>query len=226
MLPPRFASTFATMVLVAGGLTITAVDEAEAIPVSFSCVSGNSVTDCATGEAQFSVNVSDLGSNQVLFEFTNAGPAASSITDVYFDDGTLLGIAALIDEDDSFGGSFGDPGVDYSLGASPPNLPGGNSVGFVVTAGFAADSDPPITANGVNPGETLGVVFDLQVGRVYADVIDDLTTGELRIGVRGQGFTGGGSEGYVNLPVPEPGSAMLIGLGLGILGRQKRRADR
>jgi hypothetical protein len=31
----------------------------------------------------------------VNFLFTNQGPLASSITDVYFDDGTLLGIAGV-----------------------------------------------------------------------------------------------------------------------------------
>ncbi|HQG49608.1 MAG TPA: hypothetical protein PK373_11010 [Sedimentisphaerales bacterium] len=40
--------------------------------------------------SQLSVVVSDAGSNQVLFKFFNNVGIASSITDVYFDDGTLL----------------------------------------------------------------------------------------------------------------------------------------
>lgn len=196
---------------------------AEAIPYGFSCISFNSASDCATGEAQLSVDVVDLGGGQVLFDFTNAGPGSSSITDVYFDDGTLLGIAGLIDMDDDALGSYGHPDVDFSEGASPPNLPGGNTIGFQVTAGFLADSDPPVAPNGVNPGEMLGIVFDLQAGLAFSDVIDDLASGALRIGIHVQDFAGGGSEGFVNLPVPEPGTALLFGLGLAGLAAVPRR---
>jgi hypothetical protein len=52
------------------------------------------LADGAIGEAQLFVELTDLGS-QVEFTFTNIGPDASSITDVYFDDGTLLGIAEI-----------------------------------------------------------------------------------------------------------------------------------
>ncbi|OHB86386.1 MAG: hypothetical protein A2V98_10300 [Planctomycetes bacterium RBG_16_64_12] len=185
-------------------------------------ITGNNMTNAAIGEAQMFVTVSDAGSNQVLFKFDNTGPAASSITDVYFDNGTLLGIASL---------SSSGSGVDFSQGASPPNLPGGSSISpaFVTTTGFSADSDPPAQPNGVNPDEWLGVLFNLQGGGAFADVISELGTGELRIGIHVQGFADGGSESFVNTPViPLPpafllGLSLLSGLGLvrGLGGRRR-----
>ena len=207
-----------------GALLASALPAASgsALPLGFDCITGNVAGDCAIGEAQLSVDVSDLGGGQVLFVFSNAGPDASSITDVYFDDGTLLGIAGLIDADDNALGPFGHAGVDFSQGASPPDLPGGNDVGFEVTAGFLADSDPAAQPNGVNPLETLGVVFNLQGGGTFADILSELTTGELRIGIHVQGFATGGSESFINIPVPEPGTALLLGVGLGLLGLRRR----
>ena len=122
------------------------------------------IADGAIGEAQLYVELSDLGS-QVEFMFTNIGPEASSIIDVYFDDGTLLGIASISNTLSL---------VEFSQLASPPDLPGGNNVSppFATTAGFSADSDPPAQPLGVNPGESLGITFDLQSGGIFDDVVD------------------------------------------------------
>ena len=197
------------------------VSTAQAVSLGFGCISNNLAGDCAIGEAQISVEVTDLGGGQVQFDFMNSGPNASSITDVYFDDGTLLGISSLIDADDGVGG---DPGVDFSGGsAAPPNLPAGSmaSPPFVATTGFLADSDPPPASMGVNPGEWLGVIFNLQGGGSFADILAELTSGELRIGVHLQALASGGSESFVNVPIPEPGTVLLMGLGLAVLARRR-----
>lgn len=221
-MPRRLASSFRTAGL-ALALMLTqglfAAESAHALTVDFFCITSNTPGNCAVGEAQLSVEVTDIGGGQVLFDFMNSGPTASSITDVYFDDGTLLAIASLVDADDGVGG---DPGVDFTENASPGNLPAGNTVGFQATAGFTADSDPPVQPNGVNPGEMLGVIFDLQVGGTFADVVAELTDGSLRIGIHLQAIGAGGSESFVNNPVPEPGAALLMGLGLAALGARRR----
>jgi MYXO-CTERM domain-containing protein len=179
-------------------------------------VTNNVVADANAGVAQLTMDVSaGPGLNQVSFTFNNAGPAAMSITDVYFDDGTLLGIASI----------FNGTGVSFSPGTTPPNLPGGNLLtpAFQTTSGFSADSNPPIQPNGVNPGETLTIVFDLLSGQTFADTIAALnSTGDhLRVGLHVQGFAGGGSEGFVN-QVPAPGAFGLLGLG-GLVALRRRR---
>ena len=186
--------------------------------LSFFCITNNSPGSCAAGASQLSVDVDAYGSNQVLFTFNNAGPLASSITDVYFDNGSLLGIAALIDADDGLGGHAG---VDFSPGAAPPNLPAGNTVTppFQVTAGFLADSDSPVSPRGVNPLEWLGVVFSLQGTQTYSDVLSELQSGEVRVGIHAQSFAGGYSESFVNYPllVPVPGAIVLLMSGVFLL---------
>lgn len=204
--------------------TITVFSQAQAALFGFGCITGNSSANCTTGESQLFVEVSDAGwnidtgYNQVLFTFTNSGPNASSIADIYFDDGTLLGIASIDNSSD---------GVSFSQGANPGNLPGGNEIGFETTAGFLADSDAPVQPNGVNPGEYLGITFDLLSGVTYTDTILALQSAtDLRIGIHVQGFADGGSESFVNnvTVVPVPAAIWLFGTGLiGLIGVARRK---
>jgi hypothetical protein len=117
-------------------------------------------------------------------------------------------------------------GVDFSPNASPANLPGGKGLSPQFVAGLSADSNPPVQPNGVNPGETLAIVFNLQLEKTYADVIAALDAELLRVGIHVQGFASGGSESYLNgdrIPVGEPGLlwAGLAGLaGVSVIRRR------
>ena len=185
--------------------------QANASLYNFFNITNNDAGDAAIGEAQLSVDVTDPGGNQALFTFLNSGPEASSIADVYFDDnsGQLFSIASI---DNSFSG------VSFSEGASPGNLPGGNTIGF--SADFSADSDPPAQPNGVNPGEELGVLFNLAGGSSFADVIGGMNSGDLLAGIHVQGFASGGSESFVT---PIPPTVLLLGSSLiGLAGIRRK----
>jgi hypothetical protein len=222
----RFVVALAALAL---GACLASPAHAALSTYGFGCISQGVAAACGTGEAQLLVDVTNdngvfggltLGSSQALFVFRNSGPIASSITDVYFDDGTLLGIAAI----------WNTAGlVEFKDPASPGDLPGGNAVGFDTTAKFSADSDPPVQPMGVNPGERLGVVFDLIGGTDYNALIAAINGGTaLRIGIHAQGFSGGQSASFVNAPtpVPLPAAAGILLLGLAGLTRVRRRPAR
>ena len=165
--------------------------EAAAVSYDFYCITSGVPVPCATGEAQRLVDVTDPGGNQVLFTFTNSGPDPSSVTDIYFDDGALLDIATIIND---------PPMVDFAVPAVPTELPDGNTLipPFQTTSGFSADSIAPPPWLGVDPGEEVGIVFDLIMGRTFDDVMWQLNNEVLRVGLRVQAFAGGESVSFVN----------------------------
>ena len=197
-----------SLLVVPIAVALLAFGSAEAQNYSFNCITNNTAADCATGEAQFALSVTN-GAGVVNFLFTNTGPNASSITDVYFDWASstyALGQGVLTDS---------GAGVSFSWGASPPNLPGGNGIGF--KADIAADSNNPTQPMGVNPGEWLNIAFTSQ-----ADLITGLNSGDLRVGIHTQGYAGGGSESLV-APIPEPETYAMMLIGLTLLSFKARR---
>ncbi len=196
---------------------------ASADPVSFGFfrISSNSSTNIAS---QLEVIVDDWivdgESNGVCFEFLNHVGVDSSITDVYFDDGTLLDLSEV----------EGSTGVLFSVPANPADLPGAQNIGFTVTQAWSADADAGqggVMAHGVNAStEWLKVYFTLQNGQTYQDTIRALRDGSLRIGIHAQSIGNDGeSDGFANLLIPVPGASLLGALGLAVAGFVMRRTS-
>jgi len=214
---PSFAAILSIAALV---LTFSGISFAAPEIYSFTNITNNNSTDALIGENQLSLIVHDEGSSLVKFCFANAGPEASSITDVYWDDNS-----GLLKSIHSFGANTGT--VAFSEFANPGNLPGGGSILPVFNANFSADSDPPVPHNGVNPGEELCVLFNVEDG--FAGIIGAIDSSALRVGIHVQAYASGGSESFITTGdngvtiIPEPASMILAVIGMSLVGGLKKR---
>ena len=150
------------------------------------------------------------------FTFWNNSTVQSSVTKMYWDDGSLVGTCGITT---SSGVVFNE------IEISPPNVPGANLLDppFEAIRAFTADADPPLYHNGINDGgvEWAEFCFTLDVADDYFDLQNELISGELRLAVHLQGFADGSSESAVNIPEPSSMSVLALG-GLALLGRKRR----
>ncbi len=189
--------------------------QAQTVTLGFYAITpGISQANQQTGETQLWLDVTHhAGDPTATFKFYNDGSQPCVITDIYIDDGQLATLLYLVDKDDPPGGPFGCPGVDFSIGANPGNLPSGQYADppFVATKSFSVDSDAPVMPKGIDPGEWLTAVYSVQQGTTVFDIEQEILNGDLRVGFHVQAFGDGASASFVN--VPEPATVLLLGLG-------------
>jgi hypothetical protein len=126
----------------------------------------------------------------------------------------------------SFDDSTTSPGVSFNADANPSNLPQGNNIQFLAT--ISSEADNPAPFNGINPGESLGVLFNGN----YGDVLAALQDGSIRVGIHVISIGDiGFSDAFVNTPgdpggngvIPEPASVIVWTALLGLSGMAYRR---
>lgn len=162
------------------------------------------------------IEVADGGPELVDFTFYNDSLVDSSIARIYFDDdgGSLSGLAGI----DGLG-------VSFSQSASPGNIPGARLLVplFEATDEFSIGADAPPPKNGINPGQSAKITFDMTGGSTLDDVIGGLDTGALRIGVHVIALPDGSSGSAVTVAAPEPATLLLFSTaGLWVLTRRRK----
>ena len=198
----------------------------------FTGITNNNAGDTAIGEAQLSVELI-MSSGQVEFLFKNAGPDASSMVQLYWEDKT--GVLSSL----SNWSTTTPVGVNFDGGsAKPGHLPGSNPKidDFSIQA-YSPKGKPKDelvvkgkAPNGVGPNEDVSIFFSYT--NDYSDVLEAIDNGDLVIGVHVQAFKSGGSESFVTggTPTPPTGipspTAAIAGLGLmSLLVSRRRRRD-
>ena len=157
------------------------------------------------GESQLYMDVTLLSMGQVSLVFTNTGPVASSVSRIYFDYNPELSLSLVTIND---GG-----GVEYAANPSnPKNLPSGNNQTEAFISDLAFSSDNPSPHKGINPYESLELIFNHNDAYNF---LDSLESEELRVGLHVISL-GEYSESFVN-NIPEPATAPLFFLGTAAL---------
>jgi hypothetical protein len=173
---------------------------------------------CFTGNGDYNESLNifvevDGTDDYVDFTFHNQSSVSSSISEVYFEQNTILGPATITN----------GPGTLFAQFAAPKNLPAGNSLNpaFLCAPEFSFDSEPAPPKNGINPDEWLRITFDLNTGATFAFLLDRLNAGDLRIGAHLIALPDGSSESAVNTPEPTTIALLVFG-SLALVNRRNK----
>ncbi len=158
------------------------------------------------------------GTGVANFTFYNYSSIQSSVARIYFDDGSLLGVDEVTNSDDY---------TFFKKVPAPQNLPGGESLSppFAADREYSIGTPNPPPWKGINDGAPLNewatIRFTLINGGTLEDVLVELNTGTLRVGLHVIDVAGVYSESAIL--IPEPATVALLGLGALFLLRRKRR---
>lgn len=166
-------------------------------------------------EGDFTMDITPYGGG-ALIVFSNHYPKDSVITKICFLDNELIEFS------DFASPPISSEWISFSVDSKNAMLPAGNPYGFTPHTTFGFDADPAGPKNGLHPGESLGLLFDLTDGTTYDRVIRGFNELTLRSGIHVQALPGDESESFISTPIPEPATLALVGFGALLIRHKKR----
>ncbi len=167
------------------------------------------------------VEVSQYGQDQVLFEIVNANLIdSSSIKAVYFGGDKYLDRKLTI---------VNSSGVNFVKDKKVAQLQGG--MNSVLDTDFSFGTKKKPTKDGINAGEKLGVIFDIENGYDFDAINAKIASGNIFVGVHLIALPDDSSEWALNntvpspdpVPIPEPATLALFTFGAAALAMSKRK---
>ena len=182
----------------------------------FDTVTTNSPFNSSVASQLF-MDANEIGAGSSSVAFTNVGPLASTVTEIYFgsDEELNLNLDSIL---------YQCPGVDFDIsGATPANPPGMDDFGnwWTITIA-AAEATPSPAANGIDPFECLELQVSYDGLFSFSELIQ---LGQLQVALHVTGLPDGESDTFVNdtVVIPEPASLVLIGSSGSLLAFIRRR---
>ncbi|MEW5911468.1 MAG: PEP-CTERM sorting domain-containing protein [Thermodesulfobacteriota bacterium] len=194
-------------------------DSFSSISLTFSRITDNSPVG---DQVNVVLDISQFDTDTLLFRFTNQSVLQSVVAEIYFYDALSLVGSMDIRNDLNVGL------VTFLPGAHPGSLPGGDAYGFKTSfAALATESTNPSPTYGINPGESLSLLLNFSSAAAINSLVAGLNDRDFMVGLHVVSIAGVQSDSFINDPpggqVPEPASMLLMGSGLLLVGRLRKR---
>ncbi|MBW8002337.1 MAG: PEP-CTERM sorting domain-containing protein [Planctomycetes bacterium] len=150
------------------------------------------------------MEVLSADTTSVRFDFYNNSTLDSSaVSHIYFYEDLFQSLRSIENGE----------GVSFSEGANPSNLPAANLLTEIALdePSYVISADSPAPFNGINSGQSLGIILDLKAGYTYENVISAFDNRQMFVGARIISLPDGSSEAAA--AIPEPATVVLLAIG-------------
>ncbi len=144
------------------------------------------------------------------FEIVNTSSIEATVANVYVEAGGL----------DSLDSILPGPGTAFVSPGNPGEMPSANTLTPAFQSWASVGASAPPAHNGIDPGESMALVFNLSPGTVLSDIESDLLSGQMRLGLHVIALPDGSSESAVT---PEPATLLLLAGGSALIRRRIHR---